>query len=239
VYEPNRQGLPVIGRQAATKRRARRTLPLGERIWPTQRTECSVARTPHPVKHPKRTVAALATGLAAIGVAIGSGADFTARSSNAPTMFAAGTLRIENSDEGTSVFDTGFMTPGGPAATGTVDIRNAGNIPAGFTLSRAHVDHHDAGEPSATPMAAKLGLTIVDCGAFDEEEPPHCGDADDEPVYDGTLAGMSSPLGLGRFIPWEKHRYEVAVRLDESAGNEYQGDWTQAGFVWDAVSADH
>jgi hypothetical protein len=190
------------------------------------------------VKHPKRTVAALATGLAAIGVAIGSGADFTARSSNAPTMFAAGTLEIENSDEGTSIFDTGYMTPGGQAATGTVDIKNAGKLSGSFTLSRAHVDHHDAGEPSATPMAAKLGVTVVDCGTFDEDEPPRCGDAGDVPVYDGTLAAMSSPLALGSFVPWEKHRYEFAVRLDASAGNEYQGDSTQAGFVWDAVAAD-
>ena len=43
--------------------------------------------------HPKRTLTALAAVLAAVGVAIGSGADFTASSSNKGNVAQAGAWR--------------------------------------------------------------------------------------------------------------------------------------------------
>ena len=195
-----------------------------------------MARTPD---NPRRKVAALATGLAAIGVAIGSGADFTAQSANASTAFVAGTLAIDNSHEGGSFFDSGHLVPGGPAATGVVDIQNTGRIAGDFTVSRDAYENHDAGEPAAAPLGERLELEVLDCGTFDGEDPPRCGDAGDATVYErGTLARMSEPIDLGRFEPSERHRYRFSARLPGSVGNEYQGDHTTAGFVWDAVQAD-
>src|SRR4051794_11136452 len=71
------------------------------------------------VRNPRRTVGALALGLAAAGVAVGSGADFSARSANPSNTFTAGSLSIDNSREGAAVFSPDDLRPGAPARTGT------------------------------------------------------------------------------------------------------------------------
>ena len=47
--------------------------------------------------HPRRTLGALAVVLAAVGITVGSGANFTAHSANPANTFTAGTLTIGNS----------------------------------------------------------------------------------------------------------------------------------------------
>jgi len=187
-------------------------------------------------RKPKRTIAALATGLAAVGVAVGSGADFSDQAANPSNTFTAGVLKIDDSRGGVAIFAPVEMVPGAPAKTGTVDIQNTGTIVGSFTLSRDRLTSNDFGDPDPQPIAQKVNLTITDCGAYQGATPPACGDANDIAVLDrGTLAGMSSPLALGRFGPGEKHRYQFASTLDSSAGNEYQGEQASARFVWDAV----
>src|SRR5688500_4049159 len=55
--------------------------------------------------NPTRTIAALAAALVAVGVAVGSGADFTSSSSNTTNVFTAGQLTPSNTASG-QVFDT-------------------------------------------------------------------------------------------------------------------------------------
>ena len=55
------------------------------------------------VSRPRRTLAALATVLVAVGITAASGADFTATSANADNTFATGTLTITNSRGGQAV----------------------------------------------------------------------------------------------------------------------------------------
>jgi spore coat-associated protein N len=198
-----------------------------------------LARKPHLARRPKRTVAALATGLAAVGVAVGSGADFSAQSANPSNTFSAGSLTIDNSREGAAIFSPDGMVPGAPPKTGTVDIQNSGSIAGKFSLSRDQLASTDTGTPNPSPFAAKVTLTVVDCGAFQGATAPGCGDAGDVTVYDhAALASMSAPLDLGRFGAGERHRYQFAAQLSSSAGNEYEGDSASARFVWDAVQAD-
>lgn len=187
------------------------------------------------INHPKRTVAALATGLAAIGVAVGSGADFSAQSANPSNTFSAGSLTIDNSRAGAAIFSPSDMKPGAPPDTGTVDIANTGSIAGTFALSRDRLASTDTGTPNPSEFAAKVNLTVVDCGPGNA---PTCGDANDVTVYDhGTLAGMDGDVALGTFAPGEKHRFRFAAQLDASAGNEYEGDSAAARFVWDATQA--
>jgi spore coat-associated protein N len=198
-----------------------------------------LARKPHPARRHRRSLAALATGLAAVGVAVGSGADFSAQSANPSNTFTAGSLTIDNSRAGAATFSPADMTPGAPARTGTVDIENSGTIAGTFALSRDRLASTDSGDPNPSPFATKVNLTVVDCGAFQGASAPGCGDAGDVTVYDhATLAAMSDRLDLGRFGPGERHRYQFAAQLDASAGDEYQGDSASARFVWDAVQAD-
>jgi len=96
------------------------------------------------VNRPRRTLAALATVLVAVGITAASGADFTATSANADTTFATGTLTIENSKEAQAIFaSTSDMRPGDPARVGTVDITNSGSLSGAFTLNRGTVVDSD------------------------------------------------------------------------------------------------
>src|SRR3954471_3393561 len=79
------------------------------------------------IRRPKRTLGALALGLCALGVAIGSGADFSAQTANPSNTFSAGSLRMDNSRDGSAIFAPTNMKPGGQAQTGLVDIRNTGS----------------------------------------------------------------------------------------------------------------
>ncbi|MEA2428734.1 MAG: hypothetical protein QOF37_2362 [Thermoleophilaceae bacterium] len=185
------------------------------------------------ISHPKRTIVALATGLAAVGVAVGSGADFSAQSANPSNTFSAGSLTMDDSRAGAAIFSPSNMKPGAPPETGTVDIANTGSIAGTFSLSRDRLASTDTGTPNPTAFADKVNLTVVDCGTGDA---PACGNADDVTVYDNaTLAAMDGSIALGTFAPGEKHRFRFAAQLDSSTGDEYEGDSAAARFVWDAI----
>lgn len=178
-------------------------------------------------RHPRRALGALAALLAAVGVAVGSGASFTATSANPSNTFAAGTLSILNSKEGVAVLTASGMRPGDPASLGTVDVQNTGSLSGAFTLARSNIVDSDAGNP----MSAKLNLVVKDCGDFSAGTPT-C-DVGDPTKYSGTIAAMGS-VALGTFAANEKHRYEFAVTFDVSAGNAYQGDTSSVQFDWNA-----
>jgi hypothetical protein len=181
------------------------------------------------VDRPKRTLAALATVLVAVGITAASGADFNATSANPNTTFATGTLSIYNS--GSVVFtSTSDMRPGDPARVGTVDIGNAGSLSGNFTLTRGTPNDSDG----SNPLSGKLNVNVVDCGTFVGATPPSC-DTGDPVKYTGTLAGMSSAVGLGNWAGGEKHRFEFDVDVDTSAGNAYQGDSSTVQFTWNAA----
>jgi predicted ribosomally synthesized peptide with SipW-like signal peptide len=177
-------------------------------------------------RHPRRALGALAALLAAVAVAVGSSAAFTASSANPNNTFAAGTLSILNSKEGLAVLTASNMKPG-DSATGTVDVENSGTLAGAFTLSRSNIVDSDG----SNPMSAKLNLVVKDCGDFSSGTPT-C-DAGDPQRYSGTIAAMGSSA-LGTFVASEKHRYEFVVTFDSSATNAYQGDSSSVQFDWNA-----
>ena len=183
------------------------------------------------VHRPRRTLAALATVLVAVGVTAASGADFNATSANPTNTFATGTLSISNTKANAAVLTISGMKPGDPAGTGQVDIGNSGTLSGAFTLTRGTPDDSD----TSNPLSGKLNLTVVDCGAFVAGNPPACGDVDDVNRYTGTIAGMTTARTLGTFAGGEKHRYEFSVSVDTSAGNAYQGDTSDVEFDWNAA----
>jgi len=178
---------------------------------------------------PRLALGALLTLLLAAGAVAGSGADFTATSANPSNTFASGTLTIGNSREGVAVLSASNLRPGEAAQTGDVDIENTGSLSGTFTVSRGTVVNSDV----ANPLAGKLNLTVVDCGAFVGATAPTCGDGDDVSKYSGTVADMGTNA-LGSYAAGAKHRYRFSVALDGSAGNAYQGDTATVPFNFDA-----
>jgi hypothetical protein len=182
------------------------------------------------VSRPRRTLAALATVLVAVGITAASGADFTATSANADTTFATGTLTIENSKAAQAIFaSTSDMRPGDPARTGQVDIKNTGSLSGAFKLKRGTIVDSDA----TYKLSTKLNLVVTDCGDFSSGTPT-CGDGDDQDKYTGTISAMNSDVALGTFAGGVKHRYEFSVTVDSSADNDYQGRNSVVPFSWTA-----
>jgi spore coat-associated protein N len=179
-------------------------------------------------RHPMRALGALTALIAAVAVAVGSSASFTATSANPSNTFAAGTLSILNSKEASAVLTASGMKPGDPATTGTVDVQNNGSLSGAFVLSRSNIVDSDA----VHPMSAKLDLVVKDCGSDFSSDPPTC-DVGDPVKYTGTIAAMTS-TALGTFAAGEKHRYQFAVTFNSSADNFYQGDNSSVEFDWDA-----
>ena len=180
------------------------------------------------IGQPMRTVGVLAVVLLAVGVAVGSGAAFTAQTANPGNSFASGTLTMSNSKDSVAVLTASGMKPG-DSANGTVDIGNTGSLSGVFTLTRTNLTNSDA----SNPLSAQMNLVVKDCGNFSSGTPT-C-DAGDPNVYSGTLDAMSSAVALGTFAAGEQHRYQFTVTFDSAAGNQYQGDNTSARFQWDAV----
>jgi hypothetical protein len=193
-------------------------------------------------RRPKRTLGALALGLCAVGLAVGSGADFSARTANPSNVFSAGSLSMENSKDGSAIFSATGMRPGGSPKTGVVDIKNTGSIDGRFTLTRDQLTNTDAAGDNPIQFAAKVVVGIVDCGKFTtannaygtEQVTPACGDADDHTLWLGPLSIQSSEMELGTYAPGEKRRYQFEGSLDSSAGNEFSGDGSSARYVFDA-----
>jgi spore coat-associated protein N len=178
------------------------------------------------IRKPKRTLGVLAAVLVAVGVAVGTGADFSAQSANPNNTFTAGTLTMDNSKDGAAILTASNWAPG-DTETGTVDITNDGSIAGTFSLSRDQLTNSD----NANPMSNQLDLVVEDCGTD-----LTCG-AGDTVVYNGTLTAMNSSIALGNFPAGVGHRYEFTATFNSSAGNVYQGDNTSARFVWDAVQS--
>jgi hypothetical protein len=180
--------------------------------------------------NPRLALGALVTLLLAAAAVMGSGADFTATSANPSNVYSAGTLTMGNSQAGTAIFSASNLRPGGAAQTGTVDIENTGSLSGDFTVVRGTVTNTDTGNP----LAAKLNMTVVDCGTFAGATPPSCSDGDEVTKYTGTLAAMGTTT-LSTYNAGDKHRYEFRVALDSSADDAYQGDSATAAFNFNAA----
>ena len=184
-------------------------------------------------RHPKRTLAGLSAALAAVAVAVGSGADFTASSANPSNTFSSGTLSMSNSSNAAAILTAPALKPGGAAATGTVDIKNTGSLAGVFTLSRGT----PADSGSVAALSGKLNVTVGDCGLFSGVTPPSC--TSPTTIYSGTLAQMGTSghaIGsLGTYSAGDKHRYQFSVSLDASADNDYQGGTSTVEFDWSAI----
>jgi spore coat-associated protein N len=178
--------------------------------------------------NPRRTLGVLAAVLLATAIAIGSGATFTAQSSNPNNSFATGTLTMSNSLANAAILTASNMKPG-DSATGTLDIQNTGSLSGTYSLSRSALTDSD----NSNPLSAKLDLVVKDCGDFSSGTPT-C-DAGDPVKYTGTLAAMSSAASLGTFAANEKHRYQFTVTLNSGAGSVYEGATSTATFQWDAT----
>ena len=178
--------------------------------------------------HPRRTVAALAVVLAAVGITVGSGANFTASAANPSNTFTAGTLSVGNGPA-SALFNATNLRPG-DNVPGTVDIQNSGSLSGSFTLtSSSLVDN--AG------LLGQLDLKVEDCGLWTTQNSvstaPACNGT--TYVYTGAVSGVRN-VPLGNFAGGAKHRYKVDVTMPSGIANSFQGTTGSVQFDWNATA---
>jgi spore coat-associated protein N len=174
--------------------------------------------------HPRRTIGALAVVLAAVGITVGSGANFTAKAANPSNTFTAGTLTI-GSSASSALFNATNLKPG-DTVNGTVDIQNTGSLPGTFTLSTSNVVDTNA-------LLGQLDLKVEDCGVFTGSTPPTC--AGTNFVYNGKANAVGN-VNLNSFAASAKHRYIFNVTMPSAISNTFQGKTASVEFDWDAAA---
>ena len=169
--------------------------------------------------NPRRTLAALATLLIAVGVTAASGADFTATSANPSNTFSAGTLTMSNSKDNAAILTASNMKPGDPATKGEVVIKNTGSLARHVHADQDSADrlgrHEPAGHqarPDRRPTAAPTGLHRR------HRRRQH------ERLHRHPRRAWARHIAPGqRAPPAPAPQYEFSVALDSSADNLYQG----------------
>jgi hypothetical protein len=186
------------------------------------------------VSRPKRTLAALATVLIAVGITAASGASFTATSANANNVFSAGTMTMSNTPN-MATLSASNIKPGDAATTGTTMIKNTGSLAGAFSLATANLVDVNLTNPGSL-LSTQLNLVVTDCGASAVLADPVCGEAvsnDDSNVYTGTIAAMPTK-SLGNIPGGTRHLYKFSVDLPLATNNTFQGASTTVDFAWNA-----
>jgi len=212
-------------------------------------------------RHPRRSLAALATLLVAGAVVAGSGAVFATQTANPSNTFASGILSQTNSKSAAAILTMNHIIPGSKQ-TGTVDITNSGNVSGIFTLAETDLVDQDSTDGSTgngtarstSKLSDALHLVVQDCGAYVGATAPTCPADSDEATgqkYSGALSGVGGGLTLSTYAVNEKHTYKFSVSLpdhgapssvsDTSVGgtgdNALSGAFTSATFRFNSVSS--
>jgi hypothetical protein len=183
------------------------------------------------MERPHLALGALASALAAVGLVVGSGADFTSATANPANTFSSGTLTHTNSKNAAAVLTASAMKPG-DTRTGSVTITNTGSLAGTFSLSKSNLTNPVLGS-GGERLSDQMDLTIKD-GATT--------------VYAGkvgalgaiTLDGDLVTAGTQQFgksgSATATHTYDFTVTLPAATGDAFQGTSTSVQFDWTAVS---
>ncbi len=179
---------------------------------------------------PKLTLGALAVSLAAVGLVVGSGADFTSATANPSNTFTSGSLSHTNSRNNAAILTASGMKPGG-TATGSVTITNTGSLAGTFSLSKSNLTNPILGTGSER-LSDQLDLVIRDGSTT---------------VYSGKLGAMGTialdgdtvAAGTQQFgaaaSPTAAHTYDFTVTLPAATTNAYQGTSMSVQYDWSAT----
>jgi spore coat-associated protein N len=180
--------------------------------------------------NPRKLMGALMMLLLAAGLAVGSGASFTASTASPGNMVTAGALTIDNNkkDSGTqsAIFNISDMRPG-QSSSGTVTVTNTGSVPGVFNLALSGTTPGGAG----SNLANRLHLKV--------EELDGLGAVTGTPFADAVVNTMGSTNALGTWNGGDSHTYKLTVSWPSglSGDDAYQGSTLQLDFAWNAVSS--
>jgi spore coat-associated protein N len=181
-------------------------------------------------RSPRKLLVAMSILTCAGAVAVGSGASFNASSYSPGSLVRAGIVSQSNSNNGQAVLAVPAMAPG-TSQSGTLDIKNTGDLSSPFTLTMSNL----VDTPATPPFSSKLTMLIADLGD------PACVTGCPAAVtkYSGTVGGMGA-IALGLFAPGDTHRYRFTVTYPDGgpngADNAYNGARTTVEYDWESSS---
>lgn len=178
---------------------------------------------------PRLLLVAMVSVLAAVGIAVGSGATFTSHSANPSNTFSAGNLAQTNSVSG-AVLTVANMIPGS-SSNGTVTITNSGNVAGTFTLSKANLV--DTAGANGGTLSTDLTVLVQDVTV----------PASPVTVYSGTIGSMGAQ-SLGSFSAGQAKTYKFTVTMPNNGtpassttgDNAYKGSSLTVDYSWDATT---
>jgi spore coat-associated protein N len=179
------------------------------------------------IKRPRRTIGVLAAALAAIGVAIGSGAAFSSQSENPGNLFTAGVLKQANSKNGSAIATLDKILPG-QEQSGSVTISNDGNVPAGIKFTRENTQNAagsdqeacsgvDGGSAACSPLGDALRVEVKEGSTV----------LYDDLAKNLSLADFTLGTGASRTLSFRFY-------LPSGTGNAFQGGTYEAKYTFDA-----
>jgi hypothetical protein len=180
--------------------------------------------------NPRKLIGALLMLLLAAGLAVGSGASFTATSASPGNMVTAGALTIDNTkkNNGTqaAIFNISNLRPG-QSDSGTVTVTNTGNVPGVFNLALASTTPGGAG----SNLANRLHLKVEELDAGNAVV--------GTPFADAVANTMGATNALGTWNGGDAHTYRFTVSWPSglTGDDAYQGSTLQLNFNWNAVSS--
>jgi spore coat-associated protein N len=178
---------------------------------------------------PRKLAGALAVLLLSAGMAVGSGASFTAQSASPGNLVTAGALTIDNDKGGGAegaIFSAANMKPG-DTVTGTVTVSNTGNVAGDFSLALSSITAGGAG----ANLSGRLNLKVEQTA----------GAGSPQTVYDGVVSGY----GAAKTLPpasWASaatrtYQFTVTWPTGQPNDNGYQGSTLTLDFDWSAVQS--
>lgn len=195
-----------------------------------------MTRTAILMKHPRRTLGALGAVLAAVGLAIGSGAVFTSTASNPGNAFAAGNLSTTNSPTGAILTVPSGFKPG-DTSNGSVTITNSGDMPGSYSLTKSVTSNVPG--PNGGSLASVLNVKIEDTTGTPVT------------VYDGSIASMSAQTldgdpstgAVDKFTAGQARTYKFTVSWPDggtpgsstTGDNAYKSSAVTVQYDWNAT----
>jgi spore coat-associated protein N len=180
---------------------------------------------------PRKLAGALAVLLLSAGMAVGSGASFTAQSASPGNLVTAGALTVDNNKKNaggqSAIFSATNMKPG-DTTVGTVQVSNTGNVAGDFSLALSNVVNTPG--PNGGNLSGRLSLHVEDITV----------PATPSTVYNGLVSAYGGAKALT--TGWaggaaRTYRFTVTWATPNASDNNYQGSQLQMDFDWSAVQS--
>jgi spore coat-associated protein N len=143
----------------------------------------------------------------------------------AQLAMTSGGISLENSKNGSAVFNVGNLAPG-DSGGGQVSLSNSGTLPGDLKLSQADVV--DSPGPFGGQLSGVVQLTLSDLTNGNAV------------IYSGALSGLGQKA-LGSIAPGESRTYNFAITLPDGGAppspnggdNAFRGSTMTARYQWD------